>query len=433
MKATFHALARSVAISLLLIGSSVALILTSSNSSVSAWAAEGTSPCTIEQLRAGGGFQYYMGSWGYDDDTPYIFGLMTSSNSYYNNKPGFFVGPDLTISDDGSYTGIHAHWNMLISPTTCNLQDVAGDPTQFLDDVYPGVLDSINTHYFDGLTPPFPDILSWGYTCRVVGLKVSCMGQAGKSIDPMGGDIVKFEWEFNGGSNWVDFEKPIYESYILKNSQFGPFYQEITYTYETAGTYDIGMIATDENGKTAYTHRDIEVGGTGEFTTDLNNGEFTPDSEFACGATDLSCIFGETMKMLFTPTTNISAYMNSTFNVGVLNPTLGVFLDFFNSMFVTTPSCALELSDVQMTSTQTFPMSDFIPTACNTTHTMLEDFPIVAILTNFSMAFVGFVMIAGLVNKLLNPNDHDIIPNFDGYDGQGEGFGSNRTYVKGKK
>lgn len=123
----------------------------------------------------------------------------------------------------------------------------------------------------------------------------------------------------------------------------------------------------------------------------------------------------------------LTCKMSQSFDTGIINPSINAMKSLISSIYVpNTTTCSIILPDVPLPD-GTFPISGLGSSICSNGDAMRDAFPFIAIFANFAAAIAILAMLANLFNRLLRPDDHDLIQGM----GQGDGFGSNRSYVRG--
>lgn len=102
--------------------------------------------------------------------------------------------------------------------------------------------------------------------------------------------------------------------------------------------------------------------------------------------------------------------MQQNMDFGLINPALFAIRDLINSLTVPSPStCSLVLTNVHIAPGRSFPLGDYPQEICIRTAEFRTAFPIATIFLNFSLAFLSLWMIVRIINKLTNPDDHNIV------------------------
>lgn len=96
--------------------------------------------------------------------------------------------------------------------------------------------------------------------------------------------------------------------------------------------------------------------------------------------------------------------------VGVLNPTIAAIAAGIKGLSVSsTPTCGFDLPDATITPGNVFHLSGFMDQPCSMSNTFRQQMPILVVASNFAFSVMLFVMVKNLINKLTDPEDHDII------------------------
>lgn len=105
----------------------------------------------------------------------------------------------------------------------------------------------------------------------------------------------------------------------------------------------------------------------------------------------------------------INCKFQKQLNQGLLNPSITAFKNLFLSLIATNPQCTIPISNVRLTSNQSYPLSTYSEQACTKAKVFRDAFPIAPILINFFLGIITLTMIVRIINKLLDDKQSDII------------------------
>jgi len=342
---------------------------------------------------------------------PFAFGLVDTDRAVTFNTFGATHYSGILRDSDG--------WSYWFSNPQSSMSYL-DLPTSFTCIVLTG-----NLHYTDAIDyanyPSFtagwsgPEIfapatlppVTVGANVRLDGLTVY-INPAGLAGSP--GDIVDFEYDFLDNDTWISSasECPVYES-----ENPGWYIQDLdcySYTYETAGTYDIGVVAVDSWGADIWNYVPVTVGVglTGTFYSPVGPNTYAEalpcDLDFdAFGFTDVTLATD-----LFCPSTDISTTLEGTFNIGVLNPSISAIKNLFSGFIVTEASCDLELGDFVAVG-RSFHLQGIVDNGCDKANQLHQTYPIFGIMLNFILALSLIGIISHIINSLLHKDSHNLI------------------------
>lgn len=101
---------------------------------------------------------------------------------------------------------------------------------------------------------------------------------------------------------------------------------------------------------------------------------------------------------------------NNSLNTGLLNPSLNAFKSLISSLVVpSSPTCGFSLANVNIPGGGVFNFASFGSSVCTRAAQIRTAFPIGPIAINFLLAFLELRLVVGMVNKMLNDKDNDVI------------------------
>lgn len=104
----------------------------------------------------------------------------------------------------------------------------------------------------------------------------------------------------------------------------------------------------------------------------------------------------------------VQCRMRKAFDFGVFGPSLTSINQLFTSFIVKEPKCVIPLADTTVAGHRVS-FSSFQSEVCSKAEQFRSNFSILPLVVNFSLAVLVLLMIVGLINRLTNPHDNNIV------------------------